>query len=730
MKNGQRPFIDPMRVFITGVGIISPLGRGRLATVAALQRGDRGIKPLHLFPTSHKEPLPVGEISERFLEERTPRTHNLARLAAQEAMAGADKPPDAIVLGVATGGMPTTEVLLRQKISDPSRYDCHAAGSVAACIAREVGCEGPVLTVSTACSSGSVALTLALELLTSGKAVTVLAGGADALCRLTYYGFHALQLVDAAGARPLDRKRSGMTVGEGAAMLLLTAAETPPRDALGELLGAGLSCDAYHPAAPHPEGLGALKAMQKALAGAGMHPSEIDYVHLHGTGTMDNDLAEARALNTLFGAQLPPLSSTKGATGHALGAAGAMGAAIATLSIGAGLIPANSGCDDPDPELKLQPVMKPLRKKVQRVLVNAFGFGGNNASLVIGDPELSNRGFHLREARPLLISGMACLTGAGDAEATMTRLFAGAPVKGMLNPEALATHLPQRVVRRLKRLPRLVLTLAAAACASRNDIGAPQAVFFGTGWGPLSEAYDFLMKLFESGEQFTSPTDFIGSVHNAAAGQVALQFQATGPNMTLSGGDYSFEQALLAASLLSHEPGKPLLLIGADEHHPVLTPLFEPVADRSGPPTDGGAAFLVSPASDRGMSLHSLFFAHAHKNPQVIPSMIDQLEKEARIINRYAAIFAGMPAATEQSGRRQLHEFLSVTGFKGPVVDYRRWTGEFASASAVAAFLAAQCMQRGEIPEQMRGQRMDSLHGRGILLLGLGEFVTATAVMP
>jgi 3-oxoacyl-(acyl-carrier-protein) synthase len=719
-----------MRVFITGVGIISPLGRGRLATIAALQSGDRGIKPLHLFPTSHTEPLPVGEISDLSLEGPLPRTHHLARLASQEAMAGADKPPDAIVLGVATGGMPTTETLLKQNIFDPSRYRYHAAGSVAAYIAREVGCEGPVLTVSTACSSGSVALAIALELLKCGKACSVLAGGADALCRLTYYGFHALQLVDAAGARPLDRKRSGMTVGEGAAMLLLTASETPPSGALGEFLGAGLSCDAYHPAAPHPEGLGALQAMQKALASAGMHPSEIDYIHLHGTGTVDNDLAEAKALNTLFGSQMPPLSSTKGATGHALGAAGAMGAAIAAFSIGAGLIPANSGCDDPDPELKLQPVMKPLRKKVQRVLVNAFGFGGNNASLVIGHPELYNRGFNLRETMPFLINGMACLTGAGDAEATMTRLFAGAPVKGMLNFEALATHLPQRVVRRLKRLPRLVLTLAAAACACRDDIGPPQAVFFGTGWGPLSEAYDFLMKLFESGEQFTSPTDFIGSVHNAAAGQAALQLQATGPNITLSGGDYSFEQALMTASLLSHEPEKPFLLIAADEHHPVLTPLFEPAAAHDSLPTDGGAAFLVSPGTDQGMSLYSLFFAHTHKNPQVIPSMIGQLGGEARIRDRYAAIFAGIPAATEQSGRRQLHEFLSVTGFKGPVVDYRRWTGEFASASAVAAFLAAQCIHRDEIPEQMRGQKMVSLHDRGILLLGLGEFVTAVEVMP
>ena len=719
-----------VRVFVTGVGIISPLGRGRQATLAALQRGDRVINPVSLFPVSHTVPLPVGEIAGFIETESVPRTHMLALLAAQEAIAGAHEPPDAIVLGVCSGGMPATETLLKEKILDPFCYRYHATGSVAAHIARAVGCQGPVLTVSTACSSGSVALAIAMKMLRFGKARNVLAGGADALCRMTYYGFHALQLVDAAGAHPLDRNRRGMTVGEGAAMLLLTAAETPPTGALGELLGAGLSCDAYHPAAPQPEGLGALQAMQDALTGAGMNASEVDYIHLHGTGTIDNDLAEARALNTLFAPQMPLLSSTKGATGHTLGAAGAMGAAIAVMSICEGLVPATSACDDPDPELKLQPVLKPLQRKIQRVMVNAFGFGGNNASLVIGNPDLYNRGLDVRQARPLRIDGMACLTGAGDAQATMTRLIAGASVQGVLNFEALATHLPQRVVRRLKRLPRMALTLAVAACTGKDGIGPPHSIFFGTGWGPLSEAHDFLMKLYESGEQFTSPTDFIGSVHNAAAGQVAMQLQATGPNITMSGGDYSFEQALLTAILLNHESGKPFLLIGVDEHHPVFTPLFEPAADRDAPPADGGAAFFLAPGADKGLSIFSLDFAHAWRHPQVIPSMISRIGGQERIRERYAAVFAGIPAAYEESGRRQLKGFLDSTGFKGPVVDYRRWTGEFASASAVAAFLAAQCIQRNEIPEQMRGQKKCSLSDRGILLLGLGDFVTAVEVMP
>ena len=716
------------RVFISGVGIISPLGRGCQATAEALAHGVSGVKPLNLFPVSHPEPLPVGEISAFEQAQDVPRAHQLALAAAREALACADGPPDAIVLGVAGGGMSATEVLLKGKIFDPSRYRYHAAGSVAAYMARAVGCRGPVLTVSTACSSGSVALAMAMEMLRSGRACRVLAGGADALCRLTYYGFHSLQLVDPAGARPLDLSRRGMTVGEGAAMLLLTAAETPPGDVLCELLGAGLSCDAYHPAAPQPQGLGALMAMRQALADADIQPSEIDYIHLHGTGTRDNDLAEARALNILFEGKTPLLSSTKGATGHTLGAAGAMGAAIVAIGIREGLVPANSGYRDPDPDLNLRPVTAPLHKGIRRVLVNAFGFGGNNASLVIGHPVQERRTGQIRESRPFFIEGMACLTGAGDGQATTARLFAGDSIRGVLNFEALATHLPQRVVRRLKRLPRLVLTLAAAAAG--KDGPPPQSMYFGTGWGPLSEAYDFLMKLYASEEQFSSPTDFIGAVHNAPAGQVAIQLQITGPNITLSGGDYSFEQALFAASLFQQAPPNPFLLIGADEHHPVFTPLLEPAAARDAAPADGGAAFLLTPCANEGLRIFPLSFAHAGSSSQAIPDAIACLGGPERIRDRYAAIFFGIPAGYEASGGLQWKAFLAAAGFGGPVVEYRRWTGEFCSASAVATFMAAQCIQRDKIPQSLCGREAYSLGRRGILLLNLGDFVTAVEVMP
>ncbi|RLI38386.1 3-oxoacyl-ACP synthase, partial [Candidatus Bathyarchaeota archaeon] len=278
-----------VRVYIAGMGLVSPIGHGLSQTKDSIKKAKKGIKPLSLFPTPQKEPLPVGEISESFEINDIPRTHKLALIAAKEAMADFEDIPDAVVIGVTTGGMAITEEHLRTGNRDPESFKYHSTGSVADYIAREYQCKGPVITISTACSSGTAAVKIALEMLRAGKAKKILVGGADSLCRLTYYGFNSLQLIDPDGARPLDRNRQGMSVGEGAAMMLLVADEDVPDNAIAEILGAGLSCDAYHPVAPHPEGEGALQAMLTAIKDADISPSDIDYVNLHGTGTLDND---------------------------------------------------------------------------------------------------------------------------------------------------------------------------------------------------------------------------------------------------------------------------------------------------------------------------------------------------------------------------------------------------------------------------------------------------------
>jgi 3-oxoacyl-(acyl-carrier-protein) synthase len=184
--------------------------------------GVRGIGPVTLFPVPRGRSLPVGEIHESFEMDGLPRTHQFALIAAEEAMADSKDAPDAIVIGGTTGGIALTENYLKRGATSRDLFKYHATGSVAEYLAAKLKCKGPVITVSTACSSGTAAIKVALEMLREEKVKNVLVGGADSLCRLTYYGFNALQLIDPAGARPLDINRRGMTVAEGAGMLLLT----------------------------------------------------------------------------------------------------------------------------------------------------------------------------------------------------------------------------------------------------------------------------------------------------------------------------------------------------------------------------------------------------------------------------------------------------------------------------------------------------------------------------
>jgi len=721
--------LTAVRVYISGMGIITSLGNGISNTRDAIQKGLTGIRPLTLFPTASNQPLPVGEAANPVENHDLPRTHQLAHMAASQAMTNVKEAPDAVVMGVTTGGMLSTENLLKSKASDPKMYRLHATGSVAEVIARRYRCPGPALTVSTACSSGAVALKIALEMLRSGSVKRVLAGGADSLCRLTYYGFNSLQLVDPEGARPFDQNRRGMSVAEGAAVLLLVANE--PDKAVAEVMGAGVSCDAYHPATPHPQGQGALAAMRAAIEDAGISAADIDYINLHGTGTLDNDISEARAVNTLFNRQKPLLSSVKGACGHSLAAAGAIEAVISAISISSGVVPATVGCRHPDPDLKLDPIIQPSRKPIETVLSNSFGFGGNNAAVVLGACGKPEPDRPPANTRPMAILGSACITGTGRTGPTMRAIARGEACAGMLDLQEISANLSAGQVRRLKRFPRLALSLAMAAHENWDAGDPPTAVFLGTGWGALSETSDFLKRLFETDEQFPSPTDFVGSVHNAAAGQVAMHFQATGANITMTGGDYSFEQALMTAGLLAKNNNAPFLVIGADESHPELSRLFDrSVTDTSILSDGGGALSLKTGPSTSGLTIQSLFFESSQDNPEVISSLIQQLEQPQPISDRYGMIMAGIPAACRSKGKTQLQTLLSITGYNHPVIDYRKITGEFASASAVAAVMAIKFLQKASIPKSLCRDKQVDLSKKGALIIGTGDYVTAMEVMP
>jgi 3-oxoacyl-[acyl-carrier-protein] synthase-1 len=295
-----------------------------------------------------------------------------------------------VFLGTSTSGMLETEIAYRAR--DPVTHllpdSLNYAGShnfySAAGFTRELlGLEGPAAVVSTACSSSAKVFSMAARMIGLGLIDAAVVGGVDSLCLTTLYGFHSLQLTSSSPCRPFDAHRDGISVGEAAAFALLDAeAETGSHTGVA-LLGSGESSDAYHLSTPHPEGLGARMAMLAALAAAEVEPADIDYINLHGTGTLSNDNAEGRAVAAVFG-EATRCSSTKGATGHTLGAAGALEAIICALAIQRGYLPGGVNCQEQDPGIAIRYMRSNESVRPRRVLSNSFGFGGSNCSLVLG----------------------------------------------------------------------------------------------------------------------------------------------------------------------------------------------------------------------------------------------------------------------------------------------------------------------------------------------------------
>lgn len=700
-------------VYIAGLGIVSPLGSGIEATFSSLRANQSGVSPLRVFPVKQQPPLPVGQVEDLRGDSTLPRGHRLALTAARQAMEGQACALDAVVVGSTTGGIALTEELLAEQNRDPALYSHHGLGTVAEAIGEALQCEGRLLSVSTACSSGAVAISMASKMLESGDATWVLAGGADSLCLLTYYGFHSLQLVDKDGSRPFDVMREGMSVAEGAAFLLLTSEE--PEEHYGVVLGSALSCDAHHGAAPHPEGNGAHAAMEGALADAAISTADIDYINLHGTGTPDNDLAESKAIRRLFSSP-PPLSSIKGLSGHGLAASGAIEAVVAAICLERQIVPANYGCSEADPACGLVPVTTPGQQQVETILSNSFGFGGNNGCLVLAGSAKEKDGHE--EPAPLSIVGKACLTGAGHTMDSMGAFFTLQPMAGRLDEAVISKDLPARSIRRMKRFSRMVLALAQAAKADSGIEQSPHAVFMGSGWGALSETWDFLENLAATDEQFPSPIDFVGSVHNSGAGQVAIAHGATGPNITSTGGDFSFEQALQATQLFLENRTRynTAFLMAADEAHPQFTPLLDPSVRGGQEAADGGGGFYLCRKPLPGKVAIALPFFQVNA-AAALDNMVQALGSKEHIAENCAMVLAGIPAASEEEGEQQLDRFMALTGIDVPVIHYRKFTGEFASASAVAAVMGVQLLESGEIPA-----------GKQVYVVGFGKMLSAVTL--
>lgn len=388
-----------MNVFVQSMGLVCALGRDaatareRLfaATPYPLSQSDAFSRGRALPLGLVREPLPA--VGDWPLRQRS-RANALAAAALAQIQPQVDAVIErygaervAVVVGGSTSGLREGELALRRQRAEgawPPDYDYaqQELGATAEFLTWQLGARGPALVVSTACSSGAKALASAARLLRAGLADAVVAGGADALCRFTVAGFSALESVSSERCNPLSVARRGINLGEGAALFLLTRDESAIR-----LAGWGETNDAHHMSAPAPDGRGAIDAMRQALARAGSNAAQVDYLNLHGTATPHNDAMEARAVAEVLGLEVA-VSSTKPLTGHALGAAGAIEAAFACMTLvdnPRGRLPPHwwDGAADPAlPALRLACADEGLGRAVRQAMSNSFAFGGSNASLL------------------------------------------------------------------------------------------------------------------------------------------------------------------------------------------------------------------------------------------------------------------------------------------------------------------------------------------------------------
>jgi 3-oxoacyl-[acyl-carrier-protein] synthase II len=393
---------DHHRVAVTAVGVISPLGVGMAETERALRAGVDRVSAVTAFDTAKCRSKTAGQIVDVPMEDdrRSRRLHRSSHMmiAAGREVRAADPAflPELLVIGTTSGGMAFGEAYHRSQIAkEPSFHRVRwlanyppqkpILDAMAAC-----AFSAPVQIIANACASGTNAVGHAFRLVRSGQCRAVLCGGYDAICEMVFCGFDSLQAATPEKVRPFDKGRTGLVLGEGAALLALEEWESARQRGaaiVAEIVGYGISTDNHHLTQPHPSGIGPELAMRRALADAGLEADAIDYINAHGTATPFNDASEGAAMAKIFGARVP-VSSTKGMMGHALGGAGAIEAAFGVSAIRGQFLPPNINYREPDPAWELDIVANTAREaRVRRVLSNSFGFGGTNASVVLQEVE-------------------------------------------------------------------------------------------------------------------------------------------------------------------------------------------------------------------------------------------------------------------------------------------------------------------------------------------------------
>lgn len=573
------------KVVVTGIGIISSIGKNLPETFESLVNKRSGISHISILDTIHKNEFLLGEIkltNDELVkiaavdpDKAWTRTTLLGIVAANQAVADAGIVPDsttALVSATTVGGMDSSELYYKDFLSDAIHadfIDTHHAGSSTEMIAENCGIAGIITTISTACSSALNAIMFGSRLIQSGKAERVIVGGTDALSKFTLNGFKTLMILDNELCRPLDASRSGLNLGEGAAYLVLESAELAikhGKKVYAEVSGAANANDAHHQTASSDDGEGPYLAMKNALESAGLEPSDIGYINAHGTGTENNDVTESKALIRIFKNNMPLISSTKAFTGHTLGASGVIESVISIIALNNEIAPPNINFTSAIVDTNIIPVTEIVKiKGLKHVITNSFGFGGNDSSVIFsafdGRKESLNKLSFTGEA--VYITGTGCVSPQNSLSDDFINEEVVEQNERFLQITApkYRDYIDPKKLRRMSKIIRMGMVSANVAMKD-SGIEKPDAIITGTGMGCQADTEKFLNQMIDDNEGLLAPTSFIQSTHNTVGGTIALHQKNHNYNITYVHRTFSFESALMDSILLINSGQKKNILLG------------------------------------------------------------------------------------------------------------------------------------------------------------------------
>ena len=766
-------------ILITGTGVVSAIGLNKAETLEALLGGKSGVGQLRYLKTEHKE-FPVGEVklTDAEMQERlgipqdavTTRTALMGMLALGEALEEAQLTQDMLpkvgfISGTTVGGMDMSEQFYLDYIHSEAHKEyiaAHDCGSCTEMTANHFGKFAFVTTLSTACSSAANAIILGANMIRCGEADIVVVGGSECITKFHLNGFNSLMILDTEPCRPFDATRHGLNLGEGAAYLVLESAESAKRrgvTAQALLSGYGNACDAFHQTASSPDGEGAYRAMSEALRVAGLRPSDIAYINAHGTGTPNNDASESQAMIRLFGENVPPVSSTKPFTGHTTSASGSIEAVFCILALQNGFLPVNLNWSQAM-EDGIVPVSQPTKKELKHVLCNAFGFGGNDSSLLISGTaglrdcetldENDSQAYERLRVKPAMtffddvlskgvIAGKDPQSPAHNSvfvlsakqislqqplsEAWMQEPIAyDVPFTRSIDPSFKEYVSPIEARRMGKILKRALATSKEALKEAGLD--TVDAIITGTGYGCIENTEFFLDALSNEGEQMLKPTYFMQSTHNTISSLVAIQTKNHGYNVTYAHKSISFDSAMQDA-WWQFKLGKiNTALVGG---HDEMTETFYHILKKGGVMGhddemcgESAVSIVLGSALRQAQGPQLLTAASRHceerSNPETKPlckltgfqmlhqpttdTMQDSLAKMLQNAGKSLAdvdyILTGI-SGDHSNDEAYLNEAKLLFGDK-PLLKYKHLFGESFTSSGIGLYVAAQCLKAGRVP--------------------------------